>query len=78
MEVIGRLMDREYPYGGQEDSRLGKEAASISTALSAKLDEGGKSSWRNFVILKFSVPYWYRRTPLKSASVPEFGSCVKS
>lgn len=42
MDALERLMDKEYPYGGPEYSRLGKEAASISATLSTQLDGNGK------------------------------------
>lgn len=70
MEVIGRLMDREYPYGGQEDSRLGKEAASISATLSAKLDEGGKKLLEELRDLEV------QRTILVQEDAFEIGVCT--
>lgn len=42
MEIIGRLMDQEYPYGGAEDRQLVKQATGISEVLSTQLDESGQ------------------------------------
>lgn len=42
MEIIGRLMDQEYPYGGTEDRQLVKQATGISNALSTQLNESGQ------------------------------------
>lgn len=42
IEIIERLMDKEYPYGGVDYSRLGKEASAISATLSTQLGESGK------------------------------------
>lgn len=42
MEIIGRLMDPEYPYGGAEERQLAKQVNSISDSLSTQLDESGK------------------------------------
>lgn len=70
IEIIGRLMDQEYPYGGQEDSRLGKEVSSISATLSAQLDEDGKKLLEEILDLEI------QRTILVQEDAFEMGVCI--
>ena len=51
MSMIKCLMDQEYPFGGEENNRLAKEADAIFTALKARLDEGGKKLLEELVDL---------------------------
>lgn len=70
MEIIGRLMDKEYPYGGPEDSLLGKQAVSISATLSAQLDEHGKK------LLEELLDIEVQRTILVQEDAFEIGACI--
>lgn len=70
MEIIDRLMDKEYRYGDPEDSRLGKEVASIASTLSTQLDESGKKLLENLLDLEI------RRTILVQEDAFTIGVCT--